>query len=51
MTSGTANSGKLYFYNGTVWKTCQEKIKINQSPLFDMYDNSDIQYNDIINYQ
>ena len=51
VTKGTLNGGKIFYYNGTQWKTAQAKTKVNQSPLFDMYDGTDIQFNDSVNYQ
>ena len=38
VTSGTTLQGKTFHYDGTTWKESQQKTKINQSPLFDMFD-------------
>ena len=38
--SGTANKGKMYYYNGTVWKQGQNKTAVNQAPLFDLYNDT-----------
>ena len=39
--SGTNNQGKTYFYDDTTktWAVGQTKTKVNQQPLFDMFDN------------
>ena len=42
--NGTKNAGKIYYYNGTDWKLTQEKTKVNQAPLFELYDNSGNSY-------
>jgi len=38
---GTNNQGKTYAYSSTTktWSTGQEKTKVNQQPLFDVFDN------------
>ena len=36
--SGEYNIGKEYIYTGTEWTLAQEKININQAPLFTLYD-------------
>ena len=38
--NGTKNAGKIYYFNGTDWKLTQEKTKVNQAPLFELYDAS-----------
>ena len=38
---GTTYKGKLFYFNGDEWKPSQSKIKVNQQPLFDVFDNSD----------
>ena len=35
---GTENAGKHYYYDGTSWKLGQLKTKVNQPPMFDMFD-------------
>ena len=42
--NGTKNAGKIYYFNGTDWKLTQEKTKVNQAPLFELYDNSGNSY-------
>ena len=48
--SGTLNQGKTYWFNGTTWKIAQEKISINQSPLFDLFDSDEKSISDITKY-
>ena len=38
ITNGTTNRGKYYFYNGIEWKATQAKTKVNQPPMFDLFD-------------
>ena len=38
VSNGTKNAGKIYYFNGTDWKLTQEKTKVNQAPLFELYD-------------
>ena len=38
VSSGNTLQGKTFHYDGTTWKESQQKTKINQSPLFDMFD-------------
>ena len=49
---GTANQGKTYYYDKstTTWKTGQTKIKVNQAPLFGMWDNDHISFDDTTTY-
>ena len=41
--SGTNYKGKLFFYDGTTWKQTQDKTKVNQQPLFDLYNDAGTQ--------
>lgn len=41
--SGTAFKGKIFYYNGTTWKQTQDKTKVNQQPLFDLYNDAGAQ--------
>jgi hypothetical protein len=49
---GTKNQGKTYYYNKatTTWNSGQTKIKINQTPLFGMWDNDHISFDDATAY-
>lgn len=42
VTNGNFYKGKYLFYNGINWELAQDKVKVNQPPLFDMFDNNDI---------
>lgn len=37
---GTANKGCSYYYQDNIWKQSQKKTSLNQSPLFDLFDES-----------
>ena len=43
---GTANKGKMFYFNGTSWNKSQEKLKVNQPPLFDAFDESGNSFSD-----
>lgn len=47
--NGTENSGKSYYYNGDNWIKGQDKLTVNQQPLFDLYDQFEISYSDFTN--
>ena len=49
---GTNNQGKTLRYDGAEekWKDTQAKTKVNQQPLFNMYDDNDVAYNNTITY-
>jgi hypothetical protein len=47
---GTTNAGKMYDFDGSIWSLSQEKTKINQSPLFDIFDENDISLSDTETY-
>jgi len=36
---GNQNQGKMFWYDGEQWKESQVKTKVNQEPLFDVFDN------------
>ena len=38
--------GKNYWYDGSEWVRGQDKTKVNQPPLFDVFDESDISFSD-----
>ena len=44
---GLKNAGKIYFYNGTTWKSAQEKLDVNQQPLFELFDTSGNSFADL----
>ena len=41
--SGVKYKGKIFYYNGTTWKQTQDKTKVNQQPLFDLYNDEGTQ--------
>jgi hypothetical protein len=43
---GEAYQGKMFYYNGTSWNLTQEKTQVNQSPLFDLFDDVGDSYAD-----
>ena len=47
---GKTNSGKMYFFNGTEWKASQEKLDVNQPPLFDIFDENSVSLTDSETY-
>jgi len=44
--TGAHNQGKSYWFNGTSWVIGQQKIKINQPPLFDVVDSNGVSFGD-----
>jgi len=46
VTQGVKNAGKSYHYHGTQWVVAQEKTKVNQSPLFEVFDNAGNSFSD-----
>ena len=51
VTAGNVNRGKYFYYDGTNWKQAQNKNSVNQQPLFDMYDDNDVNYLDSATYE
>ena len=49
--SGNTSAGKTYWYDGTEWKLAQQKIDIQQAPLFNIYDPEGISFGDEAKYQ
>ncbi len=48
---GIENQGKVFWFNGIDWKKAQEKLSVNQSPLFDLFDNENVSLGDPEKYQ
>jgi hypothetical protein len=40
------SSGKVFYFNGNSWNEAQSKTRINQPPLFDVYDANGISFGD-----
>ena len=47
---GTNNQGLMFHFNGTAWVKSQEKTKVNQPPLFDVYDEDEVSFSDTTKY-
>lgn len=45
---GNSLSGTSWWYNGSNWVFAQQHKNLNQSPLFDLFDNNEISYSDSI---
>ena len=46
VTQGNTSAGKSYYYNGTTWLEGQKKTSVNQSPLFELFDNDGVSFSD-----
>lgn len=44
--SGVNSQGQTYRYNGSIWVKAQEKTKVNQAPLFDIFDANGVSFGD-----
>ena len=42
--SGVNYKGKVFYYDGTVWKQAQDKTSVNQQPLFDLYNDQSLPF-------
>jgi hypothetical protein len=47
---GLLNKGIMYHFNGTSWVPSQKKTAVNQSPLFDVFDDNGVSYGDMDTY-
>jgi len=47
---GEKNKGDMYHYDGNAWYKSQQKTKVNQPPLFDMFDENNISLTDEVEY-
>ena len=50
VTQGTKNAGKSFYYNGTSWLEGQKKNSVNQSPLFELFDDNGVSFSDPLVY-
>jgi hypothetical protein len=48
---GLDNAGYNWWFNGTTWVYAQQKTKINQFPLFDVFDENGISYANLTYYK
>jgi hypothetical protein len=49
--NGVEFQSKMFWFNGTVWKLCQEKTDVNQPPLFDLFDSENVSLSDTTKYE
>lgn len=47
---GNINKGLMYHFDGVNWVQSQKKTKVNQSPLFDIFDDNGISFGDTETY-
>jgi len=47
---GKNNAGLMQHYDGVSWKASQRKSKVNQSPLFDVFDSNGVTFSDADTY-
>jgi hypothetical protein len=47
---GNNNKGLMYHFNGTNWIKSQTKTKVNQAPMFDIYDENGVSFSDADTY-
>jgi hypothetical protein len=50
ISSGQTLQGKSYWFDGTAWIASQQKTKVNQPPLFDVYDSNGYSFGDTTVY-
>jgi len=48
--SGNTQQGLSFYYDGITWISAQQKTKVNQAPLFDVYDVDGVSYSDRTKY-
>jgi len=48
--SGNTLQGKSFYYDGVEWIESQQKTNVNQPPLFDVFDSSDISLGNRVKY-
>jgi hypothetical protein len=48
--SGNTQQGLNFYYDGVNWIAAQQKTKVNQAPLFDVYDVDGVSYSDRTKY-
>ena len=46
ITRGYTYRGKSLYFNGLEWNDAQQKVTVNQAPLFDMFDENGISFGD-----
>jgi len=48
---GYYNQGSTFWFDGTAWEEGQQKLTVNQAPLFDVYDKDSVSFGDATIYQ
>ena len=48
--SGNTQQGKSFWFNGVNWQSAQEKIDVNQAPLFDVFDADGVSFGNLLAY-
>ena len=48
---GYYNQGSTFWFDGIAWEEGQQKLKVNQAPLFDVFDSNGISFGDATIYQ
>ena len=51
ISRGIENRGKMFYYDGTSWKSCQDKTSVQQTPLFDIFNESKESFSDLTAYE
>ena len=46
VSNGVERQGNMYHYDGTQWIESQQKISLNQTPYFDIFDNDGVSFGD-----
>lgn len=46
ITRGYNYQGNTFYYDGLAWNKAQQKVTVNQSPLFDVFDSNGISFGD-----
>jgi hypothetical protein len=47
---GSSWGGKVWYFDGTTWNLAQEKTSVNQPPIFDIFDSSNVSYSNTASY-
>lgn len=51
VTSGITLQGTSYYFDGSNWISAQQKTKVNQPPLFDVFDSDEYSFGDTTKYE
>jgi hypothetical protein len=50
INSGIVNQGTSWWFNGTIWIKGQQRTRVNQAPLFDLFDSGGHSYSNLAYY-